>query len=118
MEKHRHEWAADGSCVGCSARTDDTAPVLVPPEAWRGGMYDRATGKRIEPDDPTHDEGRHTTTHDMREGLGRVAFEAYGDAVSWTAYNGQPMPQWPEVSEAIREGWRSAAMAVRERCVA
>ena len=45
--------------------------------------------------------------------LGQIAFEAYGDNREWKDWRGQPMPQWNEVKEGIREAWEVAAEAVK-----
>lgn len=46
------------------------------------------------------------------EHAARRAYTAYGQAVSWTAVNGGPMPQWDNVSEPIRGAWAKAVGVV------
>ncbi len=52
--------------------------------------------------------------------LGQIAFEAYGDNREWKDWRGQPMPQWGDVRQEIRDAWEVAASAVtlreRARC--
>lgn len=49
-----------------------------------------------------------------RVALGRVAFNAYGDAVHWKTYNGQDMRQWDQVPQPLRDAWIAAATAARD----
>jgi len=49
---------------------------------------------------------------DDREKYGRIAYEAYGDSVNWTAVSGTPMPTWDETLPRIREAWCAAAERV------
>ncbi len=44
--------------------------------------------------------------------LGQVGYEAYGDHAGWKAYDGKPMPRWPELRPDIVEKWEVAARAV------
>jgi hypothetical protein len=53
--------------------------------------------------------------NDGKKEPGQVAFEAYGDAVGWTAYDGQAMPQWDDIRDSIKNGWRAAARALGAR---
>ena len=41
-----------------------------------------------------------------------AAYEGYSETRGWKAYNGDPLPYWPDVKEDIKEGWRAAAKAV------
>jgi hypothetical protein len=43
--------------------------------------------------------------------LGKIAYDAYCGHVDWKSYNGDPLPQWADARENIREGWRKAGMA-------
>ena len=43
------------------------------------------------------------------DGLACDAYESYCGARHWKSFNNQPLPQWPDVSGDIREGWRAAA---------
>ena len=45
--------------------------------------------------------------------LAKVGYDAYGAKAEWKAYNGQPMPQWDELPQHIRDKWRSAAKAMK-----
>lgn len=47
--------------------------------------------------------------------LGHLAYDAYGEALDWTAYNGERIPEWEDQTEERRAGWRAAADAVRLR---
>lgn len=51
---------------------------------------------------------------DSTKSLGQIAFEAYGDFREWKDYRGNPMPQWSEVMQGIREAWQVAASAAVE----
>lgn len=46
--------------------------------------------------------------------LGRVAYEAYGDAVQWTTFSGQKMPTWEEQNPRLKQAWNVAAEAVKQ----
>ena len=49
--------------------------------------------------------------------LGRVAFEAYCEAVGGTTYDGKPIPGWDELSgdrATVQGGWEAAAEAIRQ----
>ena len=49
----------------------------------------------------------------LQEGnSGQVAYEAYGEARSWTTFTGDPMLTWDEQDEDIRSAWEEAAKAV------
>lgn len=45
-------------------------------------------------------------------GLGRVAFNAYREAVEGVTYDGQIIPQWDNLTDEVRAGWEAAADAV------
>lgn len=49
--------------------------------------------------------------------LGRIAFEAYSRAMNGKTYDGKPIPKWEDLSEAVREGWRQATIAVQQNMV-
>jgi hypothetical protein len=40
------------------------------------------------------------------------AYEAYAACTGWKNYQGNPMPQWADLPEAIRVAWRAAIAAV------
>jgi len=44
--------------------------------------------------------------------LGKVAYEAYGEARSWKTVAGEEMPRWEEQSQELRDAWDAAAQAV------
>ena len=44
--------------------------------------------------------------------VGQVAYEAYCEHRKWKGFNGDPLPQWPEVRQDIKLGWQRAAQAV------
>ena len=48
----------------------------------------------------------------QREFYGKTAYEAYCGARNWLGFAGQPLPQWTEVKDEIKHGWREAAIAV------
>lgn len=54
----------------------------------------------------------HVMTALEPDDLGRVGYIAYGNCRGWTAYNGEPMPEWEELSGAIQQGWAEAAVAI------
>lgn len=50
-----------------------------------------------------------------KDGLGKVAYEAYSDAVGGKSFSGDDLPTWEERYEThpeIAAGWESAAQAV------
>ena len=48
------------------------------------------------------------------EDHGRIAFEAYNDAVGGKPWDGKPIPGWDAVTDKVRDGWRTAAIAARK----
>lgn len=44
--------------------------------------------------------------------LAQINYEAYCEARSWTAFNGEPLGQWENVQEPIKAAWKQAAEAV------
>ena len=46
---------------------------------------------------------------------GRRAFETYNHAVGGLTWDGKPIPGWESVTEAVRDGWRMASLALRHR---
>lgn len=54
-------------------------------------------------------------TPDLPTGYGQVAYRGYFEASGGASLiSGQPLPQWHEQSQAIREAWDAAAAAVVE----
>jgi hypothetical protein len=47
----------------------------------------------------------------MKE-TGQIAYEAYGDRVSWKTYRNEPMPPWGRLPALIQAAWMEAAHAV------
>lgn len=43
--------------------------------------------------------------------LGRVAYQAYGDARQWKAFNGDRMPAWDQLHEDMQTAWAVATIA-------
>lgn len=58
-------------------------------------------------------------TRDMALGAGytlaRRAYQAYGEAVGWRNYRGDPMPAFDDLGDPIQGAWRAAASAVGYR---
>lgn len=46
--------------------------------------------------------------------LGRVGYQAYGDATGWVNHLGRPMPAWEALPETIRSAWEAAACAIAD----
>jgi len=44
--------------------------------------------------------------------IGEVGYNAYCSDRGWKAFNGEPLPQWPEVKDDIKNAWRKAGLAV------
>lgn len=45
------------------------------------------------------------------EVAGRIAFDAYRESAGSLTYDGKPIPLWHELTDAVREHWRRAALA-------
>lgn len=43
---------------------------------------------------------------------GQVAFDAYRSHVSATTYDGRPIPEWGDLTDAVRGAWEASAWAV------
>lgn len=50
--------------------------------------------------------------------LGQVAYEAYGKAVGWTAYDGKQIARWADQDPFRQQAWSAAAEAVRNTTLA
>ena len=48
---------------------------------------------------------------------GRIAYNAYGRAVRFRNFQGDPMPDWGSLSDEIQKGWTMAARAVAEKVI-
>lgn len=46
------------------------------------------------------------------EKLGRAGYEAYGKSTGNKNYQGLEMPKWENLTPAIQQAWRAAAMAI------
>jgi hypothetical protein len=46
------------------------------------------------------------------EDLAITAYQAYGDAVEWKNFRGEPMPRFDELPDRIRLAWQKACEAV------
>ena len=54
------------------------------------------------------------STHDKKKTLGQVAYESYRNHQNGKAYNGQPIPEWKDVRDDIKQAWnRPAETAVQ-----
>jgi hypothetical protein len=57
--------------------------------------------------------GEHVSDCDqIHQRLAEVAYQAYGDAVSWRNFIGAPMPTWQDLPDDTRTAWVAAAAAV------
>jgi hypothetical protein len=43
---------------------------------------------------------------------GETGYHAYGESVGWLNHLGNPMPEWKDLPNAIRDAWDSAACAI------
>ena len=46
--------------------------------------------------------------------LGKIAYNAYGEARQWKVFSGDAMPNWEDQLPELREAWEAAAYAVVE----
>ena len=46
--------------------------------------------------------------------LARIAYQAYGETTDFKNFRGEPMPEWDDLPEKIRQAWEAAAAAVQE----
>jgi hypothetical protein len=44
---------------------------------------------------------------------GKSAYDAYAEHADWTTYDGRPMPQWDDLTDAVRGHWEWTAMYIR-----
>lgn len=42
---------------------------------------------------------------------GRIAFDAYSQAMGGRTHDGQPIPPWSQLGHLIQQGWEAAALA-------
>ena len=54
-----------------------------------------------------------TTTADTTDpdALGRAAYQAYGDSLGWSTFDGSFRPPWEAQDEKRKAGWRAAGAA-------
>lgn len=43
--------------------------------------------------------------------IAQAAYEAYGDSIAWTNFQGGPLPRWDELRPAVQESWVRAGFA-------
>lgn len=48
------------------------------------------------------------------ETIAREAYEAYGHSTGGKNFQGDPMPEWGDLPDAIRAAWRAAVERVME----
>lgn len=46
--------------------------------------------------------------------LAQLAYQAYGEQTDFKNYQGNPMPAWDDLGDAIQDAWLAAADAVAE----
>lgn len=46
--------------------------------------------------------------------LAEIAYRAYGETTDFKNFRGEPMPEWDDLPEKIRQAWTAAAGAVKE----
>lgn len=44
---------------------------------------------------------------------GKSSYEAYADHADWRTHDGRPMPQWVDLTDAVRGHWEWTAMHMR-----
>lgn len=44
--------------------------------------------------------------------FGEYAYQVYGNSVEWRNFQGNPMPLWEDLSDAIREAWEEVGDAL------
>lgn len=44
--------------------------------------------------------------------LHQIAYEAYAEDADWQTFDGRPMPEWGDLTDAVREHWDAAVSAV------
>jgi hypothetical protein len=49
---------------------------------------------------------------DLKKLLAQIAYEAYAEQTGWKNYQGNPMPAWDALPEAIRDAWDAGARAI------
>lgn len=50
----------------------------------------------------------------MKDRLGKIAFNAYAEAMNNVAYDGTTIPQWDQLKPEIQNGWQVAAATVQQ----
>lgn len=46
------------------------------------------------------------------EDLGKANFDAYRASKNGVTYDGKPIPEWADLTDDVRQGWRDGARAV------
>jgi hypothetical protein len=73
---------------------------------WNGWVRDEtANRENIVPP-------RSEATEGYGEMRGRIAYNAYCASVGWKSFNGDALPQWPDVRKDIKSAWIETGMAV------
>lgn len=54
------------------------------------------------------------TSNQFLTNLAKVGYEAYAASSSWKNFQGNPMPQWDELPQAIRNHWQAATKAISD----
>lgn len=48
---------------------------------------------------------------------GRFAYEQYANHAEWTTYDGRRMPEWIDLTEAVRDHWTWSAQSVQRMVI-
>lgn len=55
---------------------------------------------------------------DVPANLGRIAYEAYRDSTGGVSLvNGDQLPQWEDLTDGVKSGWKCAGLAVAREIV-
>lgn len=101
-------------------------PLFVLVEEWARTLEEFRLASRIGPlfegklnlrgtfmsaEEQSNTDARRALVEDIT--LGQMAYTAYATATEWKNFQGAEMPDWYELTEAIRRAWILAAKAVR-----
>jgi len=50
----------------------------------------------------------------MMKTLAQIGYEAYVRSCGGTAFNGDPLPEWPDLKPEIQGHWAQAAAAIKD----
>lgn len=53
-------------------------------------------------------------TYEQQLELGKIAFDAYSEKLNHTNHQGNRIPAWADLGDAVQAGWIAAAAAVSE----